>query len=79
MKQSVPCYDRTRRTFNRHPFSERKRAVNLYLSGLGSKRIARQMGLDASMVRKWLRRYLASGLEGLKSSPGRSRNMKDTH
>ena len=68
-----------KRTYKRHPFSEKEQAVYLYLSGLGSKRIARQMGLDASMVRKWLRRYRASGLEGLKSSPGRSRNMKDTH
>lgn len=65
MKQSVPCYDRTRRTFNRHPFSERKRVVELYESGYGSKRIGCALGVDDSMVRSWLRKYRKHGLESL--------------
>lgn len=48
-----------------HPFSERKRVVELYVSGLGSKRIAKVMGLDDAMVRRWLRKYRATGLESL--------------
>jgi len=58
-----------KRTYRHHPFSEKEQVVNLYLSGLGSKRIAREMGLDSSLVRKWLRRYRASGLEGLQPAP----------
>lgn len=54
-----------KRSYTSHPFSERKRVVELYEQGLGSKRIARETGLDASMVRQWLRRYRASGLEAL--------------
>ena len=48
-----------------HDFQERKRVVELYQSGLGSKRIAQEMGLDDSMVRMWLRKYRAHGLESL--------------
>jgi len=35
-----------KRTYRHHPFSEKEQVVNLYLSGLGSKRIAREMGLQ---------------------------------
>ena len=60
--------DKTRqvkRSYTRHPFSERKRVVELYESGLGSKRIAHETGLDDSMVRQWLRRYRNSGIDAL--------------
>lgn len=68
---------RTKRPYKRHPFSEKEKVVNLYLSGLGSKLIARQMGLDSSMIRKWLRTYRASGLEGLQPAPrGHRKNTK---
>ena len=56
---------RTRRE-TPHPFPERMRVVELYVSGLGSKRIAKVMGLDDSTVRRWLRKYRATGLESLK-------------
>lgn len=49
-----------------HPFSERKRVVELYESGLGCKRIARALDLDDSMVRQWLRLYRTEGLEALR-------------
>ena len=55
-----------KRTYTKHPFSERCRVVSFYKQGLGSKRIARLTGLDASLVRKWLRRYRAGGLETLR-------------
>lgn len=49
-----------------HSFAEKKRVVELYESSLGSKRIARVMSLDDFMVRLWLRRYRAEGLESLR-------------
>ena len=61
----------TKRKYKSHPFSERKRVVELYESGLGCKRIARAMDLDASTVRMWLRRYRAKGLESLHPYDGR--------
>lgn len=54
-----------KRSYKRHPFSERKRVVELYLQGLGSKRIAAQLGIDDSQVRSWLRKYKAYGVESL--------------
>lgn len=49
-----------------HPFSERKRAVELHEQGLSSRQISRTMGIDASMIRDWVRRYRAHGLEALR-------------
>ncbi len=49
-----------------HPFSERKRVVEMYESGLGCKRIAQVMDLNVSTVRLWLRVYRADGLEALR-------------
>lgn len=49
-----------------HSFAERKRVVELYQSGLGSKRIAQAMHLDDSTVRLWLRKYRTYGLESLR-------------
>lgn len=34
---------------------------------------AKRCGLGVRIVRKWARRYLADGLEGLKDKPGRGR------
>ena len=65
MQQSV-LRPSGKRPYTRHPVSEREQVVRLYESGLGSKRIARETGLDDSMIRQWLRRYRASGLEGLR-------------
>ena len=54
-----------RSAYKSHPFEERKRVVELYQSGLGSKRIARLTGLDDSLVRLWLRKYKSGGLDAL--------------
>lgn len=48
-----------------HDFSVRKRVVELYHSGLGSKRIAQQLLVDDSTVRRWLRRYRLYGIDAL--------------
>ena len=60
--------DRTQTKRNRtaHSFEERKRVVELFESGLSSKRIARNLGLDDAMVRSWIRKYRATGLESLR-------------
>ena len=50
----------------RHTFTERKRVVELYQAGLGSKRIAQTLGIDDSMVRLWLRKYRAYGIDALR-------------
>ena len=59
--------EKPRRAYIRHLYSEKVRVVNLYLSGLGSKRIARETGLDDSLIRLWLRRYKTGGMEALSS------------
>ena len=61
----------TKRKRKSHPFSERKRVVELYDSGLGCKRIAKVMDLDDSAVRLWLRVYRDKGLEALRPYYGR--------
>ena len=67
---------RAKRHYTRHPFSEKEKVVKLYEQGLGSKRIAREMKLDDSMVRSWLRKYRALGLDAL--LPHRRRKPKNT-
>lgn len=57
-----------KRAYTRHPFGERLRVVFLHESGLGSKRIARTVGLDDSMVRMWLRKYREGGLDALRDT-----------
>ena len=46
---------RSKRPRTAHSFAERKRVVELYESGMSSKRIARELGLDDAMVRFWIR------------------------
>lgn len=57
---------KTKRKYVLHPFSERKRVVELHEQGLSSRQIARATGVDASMVRNWVRRYRAHGLDALR-------------
>ena len=40
--------------------------MELYESGLGSERISNMTGIDSSIVRRWIRRYRAHGLEALR-------------
>ena len=56
---------RRKRHYRSHSFSEREKVVGLYEQGYGSKLIAKQMKLDDSMVRAWLRKYRAGGLNAL--------------
>lgn len=58
-------------TYRTHPLSEKRKAVELHSDGLGSKSIARKLGIDPSTVRMWLRRYRTLGETGLYRCPGR--------
>ena len=42
------------------------RAVEFHKQGLDSKLIASQLGIDDSLVRKWIRKYKAYGIESLR-------------
>lgn len=55
-----------RKKYRQHPFSERLKAVELYKKGYTSKRIGHLMDLDDSMVRRWVRKYRAKGVEALR-------------
>ena len=59
MKETV--MSARKRAYTQHTLSERAKVVALYRQGLKSKQIASQMGLDDSMVRAWIRKYLAYG------------------
>lgn len=54
-----------KRRYKAHPFSERKRVVELYESGCNIRQISRMLDLNYNMVRQWLRQYRDSGLEAL--------------
>lgn len=56
---------RKKGVYRTHPYSERRLVVLMYEQGLGSKRIAADLGIDDSMVRAWLRKYRKYGLESL--------------
>lgn len=56
----------SRKSATSHSFAERKHAVELYKTGLGSKQIAKALGLDDSLVRRWIRKYRTHGLESLR-------------
>ena len=59
---------------NRMRTPEEKEAVVLkYLNGeAGYSQVASSCGLDRSVLRKWVKRYRESGIEGLKSGKGRN-------
>ena len=55
----------TKRKYKAHPFSERKRVVELYESGCSIRQISRTLDLGYNMISLWLRQYRDSGLEAL--------------
>lgn len=48
-----------------YPPEMRRRAVALHAEGLGAKRIARELGIDVSIVKAWLKRYRQHGAASL--------------
>ena len=49
----------------RHNEGLRRRAAELFCSGLGSRPVARELGIAREAVRKWEATFRAVGLEGL--------------
>ncbi|MBE2911493.1 transposase [Anoxybacillus flavithermus] len=51
----------------------KKKAVDLYLKeGMGYKTVAKELGIDHSMVRRWVKYYEQEGIQSLE---GKQRQM----
>lgn len=49
----------------------KKKTVDLYLTGdMGYKTVAKKMGIDHSIVRRWVKHYEAEGMKGLEEKRG---------
>lgn len=57
----------SKKEYRTYSLNDRLRAVSLSADGLSSTEIGRELGVDGSLVRRWLRRYRDEGLDGLKS------------
>lgn len=54
--------------------SFKKKTVDLYLNkGIGYKNVAREMEIDASLVRRWVRHFKAEGMKGLEEKRGKAK------
>ncbi|USK76644.1 transposase [Peribacillus frigoritolerans] len=60
-----------RKTYDR---SFKKKAVDMYLKeGMGYKRIAKELDIDHTMVRQWVKHYRAEGMQGLEEKRGKAK------
>ncbi len=62
-----------RRTGISHAFRERCQMILLKSENRTSSEIARFLGCHKITVHEWVKRFQASGIEGLKTRPGRGR------
>jgi transposase len=52
----------------------KKKAVDLYLKeGMGYKTVAKELGIDESMVGRWVKRYEQEGMKGLEEKRGKAK------
>ncbi|MBA2870902.1 transposase [Anoxybacillus calidus] len=52
----------------------KKKAVDLYLKeGMGYKTVAKELGIDHSMVRRWVKHYEQEGIQGLEEKRGKAK------
>lgn len=52
----------------------KKKTVDFYLKkGWGYKSVAQEMGIDESLVRRWVKHYEAEGLKGLEEKRGKAK------
>lgn len=52
----------------------KKKAVDLYLKeGMAYKKVAKKLGVDHTMVMRWIRYFNAEGIKGLEEKRGKSR------
>ncbi|WP_242475817.1 transposase, partial [Bacillus cereus group sp. N6] len=50
----------------------KKKAVNLYLKeGMGYKTVAKELGIDDSVVRRWVKHFEAEDIKGLEEKRGK--------
>ena len=54
------------RKHHAYPQEVRQQAIALHDQGLGAKRISRELGIDSSVIKEWLRRYREFGADSLK-------------
>jgi transposase len=48
--------------------------VDLYLKeGMGYKTVVKELGIDESMVRRWVKRYEQKGIQGLEEKQGKAK------
>lgn len=60
------CVEKRREKHGRYPMSDKLRAITMSESGMGSIAIGREMGIDSSVIRVWVRKYRTYGMDGLK-------------
>ncbi|MEB9738503.1 transposase [Bacillus thuringiensis] len=52
----------------------KKKVVNLYLKeGMGYKTVAKELGIDHSVVRRWVKHFEAEGIKGLEEKRGKTK------
>ena|ERR1700730_9769575 len=52
----------------------KKKAVDMYLKdGMGYKIVGKELGIDHSVVRRWVNRFKTEGLKGLEEKRGKAK------
>ncbi|GIM48389.1 hypothetical protein DNHGIG_39380 [Collibacillus ludicampi] len=52
----------------------KKKAVDLYMKeGMGYKTIAKELGIEHSMVRRWVKHFETEGIQGLEEKRGKAK------
>ncbi|MGQ7871826.1 transposase [Bacillus sp. 1A] len=52
----------------------KKKAVDLYIKeGMGYKTVAKELGIDHSVVRRWVKYFEAEGIKGLEEKRGKAK------
>ncbi|MDZ5474687.1 transposase [Bacillus sp. 31A1R] len=52
----------------------KKKAVDLYFNvGMGYKTVAKELGVDHSIVRRWVKHFEAEGIKGLEEKRGKAK------
>jgi transposase len=54
----------------------KKKAVDLYLKGgMGYKTVAKELGIDHSVVRRWVEHFQDEGMKGLEEKRGKTKGL----
>lgn len=63
LESAIPVREGRYRSYS---FEDRLKAISMSDNGMSSIAIGREMGIDSSVIRGWIRRYRKEGLDGLK-------------